>query len=399
MIGRALIAAQLSPYTAAFSRANGVSLLRDDGDEVHVVSWKPPTVELRRVLAAVHGKQIVFHPTGARRPVPDAVLPPRWREEETPNGAGLQTPLPANTAVGFDARRRNLSPEDTLLRRLLEAAVGNGASDLSLWPAGEGHWTTAMRVAGRLMHLADLPSRVGARLVRRVALRARLDLLDEESPGDGMMEVPWFPGFRFRAAVVGTGSERILAIRLLSRRVPPPPALGFSPGDISIILREMQHPSGLILVAGPTGSGKTTTIAAFLALLPDGGRKVVTLEDPVEYRVPGVVQIERGGSIRGDLIAAAMRQDPDVLVLGETRAREHGVQLAQAVLTGHLVISSVHARGPAEARARMEQLGVPAETLRRETLLLCCQTLSERGGRLHIELAPRPWGTYPEEDE
>jgi general secretion pathway protein E len=211
-----------------------------------------------------------------------------------------------------------------------------------------------------------------------------------------MLDVPWFPGVRFRAAVVGTGSERILAIRLLSRRVPPPPALGLSAGQIATVLREMRRPSGLILIAGPTGSGKTTTIAAFLSLLPDEGRKVVTLEDPVEYRLPGVVQIERGGAIGADLIAAAMRQDPDVLVLGETRAREHGAQLAQAVLTGHLVISSVHARGRAEARARMEQLGVPPETLRRETLLLGCQTLSGEGRRLQIELILRPWAVDQE---
>jgi type II secretory ATPase GspE/PulE/Tfp pilus assembly ATPase PilB-like protein len=399
MIDQALSATHLSPYTPAFSRAHGVSLLRDDGNEVHVAIWKPPTRELRRVLAAVHGKQIVFHPTGDERLRRDAVAPPQWQGEAQTGGMELQTPLPVDRPGGRGVRRRNLSPEDTLLRRLLETAVDSGASDLSLWPSGDGYWTTTMRVAGRLSHLAELPPHIGVRLVRRVALRAQLDILDEESPGDGMMEVPWFPGVRFRAAVVGTGSARILAIRLLSRRVPPPPALGFSPREIALILREMQRPSGLILVAGPTGSGKTTTIAAFLSLLPDGGRKVVTLEDPVEYRIPGVVQIERGGSIRADLIAAAMRQDPDVLVLGETRAREHGAQLAQAVLTGHLVISSVHARGRAEARARMEQLGVPEETLRRETLLLCCQSLSERGRRLHIELAHRPWGVYPEEPE
>lgn len=286
-------------------------------------------------------------------------------------------------------RLRNLSPADALIRDLLGEALRTDASDCSLWPAGELSWMVSLRVRGHLRVIRRVPDPLACRAVRRLIARAGLDLLDELRPQDGMLPLPWFPGRRFRLAVIGTGRRRVVSVRILARRPPPPPALGYPPEASADILGALNAPCGLVLFAGPTGSGKTTGMASFVALLAAGSRKVVTLEDPVEYTIPRAVQVERGAQETGALMAAIMRQDPDVLVLGETREAEHARQLAQAVVSGHLVVSGIHAEGPAGVAERMRQLGTDPAFLGRSGLLLVDQRLA--GGVLRVRTQRMPW--------
>ncbi|MFW5826758.1 MAG: ATPase, T2SS/T4P/T4SS family [Alkalispirochaeta sp.] len=383
-------------YRSEFSRATGVAFLRETDYEVHLVHWREVPPKLRRTLHSVHGKQLVFHRVGEHDAVtlvatgrerPTAVMP----SEIGGSVAGTSR----NDAIERD-RLRNLSPEDALLRRILAAAVDADASDISFWPATRMSWMVTIRVQGTIHPLTQVPAAVADRVVQRIMTLAGMDLLDRTSPQNAMLRVPWFPHQRFRAAVVGTAtdrreSERVVAIRILARAVPYPPALGYTPAAMRTILHTLHRGSGLVLFAGPTGSGKTTGIASFLSVVSDTGRKIITLEDPVEYRLPRIVQIERDGSIGPELIAAAMRQDPDLIVLGETRSADHGAQLAQALLTGHQVVSSVHAGDLPTVRARMVQLGVPSDLLAVHTDLVVCQQLRAQERRLDVRLHPDPW--------
>lgn len=381
-------------YRSDFSRATGIAFLRETDHEVHLLNWKEVSPELRRTLQSVHGKPVIFHPVREH----DAVA-------LVATGRGTQAALPTHAtpvpeALSHDTaerdRLRNLSPEDNLLRSILTAAVHAEASDLSIWPATRTSWMVTIRVQGAIRPYSHIPAAVAHRIVQRIMTLSDMDLLDRSTPQNAMLRVPWFPQQRFRAAVVGTAtdhreSERVVAIRILARSVPYPPALGYTPEAMRTILHTLSSGSGLVLFAGPTGSGKTTGIASFLSVVSDTGRKIVTLEDPVEYRLPNVVQIERDGSIGPELIAAAMRQDPDVIVLGETRSTDHGIQLANALLTGHQVVSSVHAGALPAVRARMVQLGVPAELLAAHTDLVVCQQLLTQNHRLTAQLYPHPW--------
>ncbi|MFW5695654.1 MAG: GspE/PulE family protein, partial [Alkalispirochaeta sp.] len=293
-------------------------------------------------------------------------------------------------------RLRNLSPEDELLRTVLAAAVRSGASDISMWPTDRRSWLVTIRVHSAIRPYRHMPAAVAMRVVQRIMTLSGMDVLDRTTPQNGMLRVPWFPHQRFRAAVVGTASdhresERVVAIRILARSVPRPPALGYTPEAMRAVFQAVSRGSGLVLFAGPTGSGKTTGIASFLSVLADSGRKIVTLEDPVEYRLPHIVQIERDESIGPELIAAAMRQDPDMIVLGETRTTGHGTQLAEALLTGHQVVSSVHAGDLSTVRDRMVQLGVPRELLEAHTSMVVCQQILSEGRRLQARLYPDPW--------
>lgn len=375
-------------YRNEFSQVTGVAFLRETDYEVHLVNWRPVTAELRRSLRSVHGKELVFHRVQERDAVALVATGNVTSSHPTVNRA-------QRDSTESD-RLRNLSPEDDLLRTILAQALRVNASDISLWPSDRLSWTVTVRTKGKLQHQQVLPTTVATRIVRRVMTLSGMDLLNHTSPQNGMLRVPWFPHRRFRAAVVGTAADRhesaqIVAIRILARTVPFPPALGYTPVAMREIFRALRRGTGMVLFAGPTGSGKTTGIASFLSVLSDSGRKIVTLEDPVEYRLPGVVQIERDRSIGAELIAAAMRQDPDLIVLGETRTASHGEQLAEALLTGHQVVSSVHAGSLETVRNRMVQLGVPADQLAAHTCLVVCQRLIGEGRELHADLHPSPW--------
>ena len=364
------------PYRPDFVETTGVSVLREDLHSVHLIHSRPVPRSLRRALRSFHGKEVVFH-----RAEPGTDATRRWAD----------VPAEASDTPESLGRLRNLPPEDRALRDVLRIAVNAGATDCTIWPVGPVTWAVSLRVAGCLRTIGTLPDPLARRIVRRIVVRSALDPLDRERPQDGMLAVPWHPNLRFRVAILDTGPAPVAAIRILSRAVPPPPALGYPPAVTATILEALRAPHGLVLFSGPTGSGKTTGIATFMVLLSAAGRKIITLEDPVEYRIPGALQVERAGREGIDLIAAAMRQDPDVIVLGEARTHTHGRQLRHAVETGHLVVSSVHARGLAVTWTRMRHLGVDAASLARRTLVVVDQTLNPAGDGLRVRAWETPW--------
>jgi type II secretory ATPase GspE/PulE/Tfp pilus assembly ATPase PilB-like protein len=260
-----------------------------------------------------------------------------------------------------------------LLDVLLDLAVGSDASDVHLEATGDG-LRVRQRVDGDLHDVVRVPAHSAPALVARTKVRAGLDVAERRLPQDGRLEHPLPDGtLDVRVATMPThGGERV-TLRLL----PDAPSgvaldgLGLPRAAVAALERAVLARDGLVVVCGPTGSGKTTTLHAVLARLATGPRNVVTLEDPVERIVTGTSQTQVAPG-RGLTFASGLRHllrhDPDVLLVGEVRDRESAQLAVEAAQTGHLVLTSLHAIDAPAALTRLHELGVPpglvADTLR-----------------------------------
>ncbi|MFP4211387.1 MAG: ATPase, T2SS/T4P/T4SS family [Alkalispirochaeta sp.] len=365
-------------YSSTYCRIHGVVLLDEGDDHIRVGAWRPVGAHLRGCLETYHRKRVEITPVAQDDPEVRLALLDHPEQEDHPDL--------------LSDRTFNLPPVEEFLRRILREATRRGATDLSVWRSGPHRWEVSLRIAGRLESAGSLDGTVAERVVRHLVARSGLDLLDRRSPQDGIVTFPWLPDHRIRIALLGDDSGRYVALRILNRRVPDLRELGYGSTHRQHLVDGVSHRLGLVLFAGPTGSGKTTGIAALLAEVAAGYRKIVSLEDPVEYSIPGVVQIERSSNaLRGEIIAAALRQDPDVLAFGEVRRRDHAEQLEAAILSGHLVVTSVHAGDAEGARHRLMNLGISRTVLERYCHVLCLQRLDGNPVRLSAEVVNAPW--------
>ncbi|MCG2842737.1 Flp pilus assembly complex ATPase component TadA [Sandaracinobacter sp. RS1-74] len=263
------------------------------------------------------------------------------------------------------------APVIRLINALVAQAVQRGASDIHLEPApgseaeGAAHgMAVRLRHDGVMEEVLRLPAEVAPMLVSRVKVMARLDIAEKRLPQDGRISLTL--GNRALDVRVSTlparGGERVV-MRILDQS-----AVGLELTDLGLdaathgaLKDALSSPNGIVLVTGPTGAGKTTTLYAALKLLNDGKRNILTVEDPVEYAVPGVGQTQvdtRVGLTFAQGLRAILRQDPDVVMVGEIRDRETAEIAVQAALTGHLVLSTVHANSAAGAITRLRDFGV-----------------------------------------
>ncbi len=265
------------------------------------------------------------------------------------------------------------APVIQLVNQLLRRAVLAGASDLHVEPYENG-LRARMRIDGFLQTVMDRDDVPVKRIVSRLKVMAGLDIAETRLPQDG--RIPLRLGGRLIdtrvSSLPGNYGERIV-LRILDRSTGliPLDALGFSPTQVALLERLSALPNGIILVTGPTGSGKTTTLYSLLKLANRDERNIVTVEDPIEYDLPGVSQSQINADIGMTFAAAlraALRQDPDVILVGEIRDGETASVAAQAALTGHLVFSSLHANSSVGAVVRLRDLGLDdfliASTLR-----------------------------------
>ncbi|AZV80592.1 type II/IV secretion system protein (plasmid) [Parasedimentitalea marina] len=271
--------------------------------------------------------------------------------------------------AAFSRRQRDLldepgdAPVIQLVNRLLRQAVQSSASDLHIEPH-EGGLRVRMRIDGVLqevMDRADVPVR---RIVSRLKVMAGLDIAETRLPQDGRIPLSLGgKGIDTRvSSLPGHYGERVV-LRILDRSagLMPLDRLGLSAVQETQLRRLADFPDGIILATGPTGAGKTTTLYSLLQLSDRDERNVVTVEDPIEYDLPGVSQSQINAAIGMSFAAglrAILRQDPDVILVGEVRDGETASTAAQAALTGHLVFSSLHANSSAGAVVRLRDLGL-----------------------------------------
>ncbi|SFD68755.1 general secretion pathway protein E [Roseivivax sediminis] len=255
------------------------------------------------------------------------------------------------------------APVIQLVNQLLRRAVLAGASDLHVEPY-EGGLRARMRVDGFLQTVLDRADVPTKRIVSRLKVMAALDIAETRLPQDG--RIPLRLGGRLIdtrvSSLPGNYGERVV-LRILDRStgLVPLDALGLSEAQVALLERLSALPNGVILATGPTGSGKTTTLYSLLKLANREERNIVTVEDPVEYDLPGISQSQINADIGMTFAAglrATLRQDPDVILVGEIRDGETASVATQAALTGHLVFSSLHANGSVGAVVRLRDLGI-----------------------------------------
>ena len=265
------------------------------------------------------------------------------------------------------------APAIRLINGLIAEGLRQGVSDIHIEPY-ESALVVRMRVDGVLQEKLRMPPHVAPVLVSRIKVMARLDIAERRVPQDGRIGLSL--GGKLVDVRVSTlpsrAGERVV-LRLLDKENAGLDLvhLGLDPATEKLLRRALADPNGIVLVTGPTGSGKTTTLYAALRGLNDGRRNILTVEDPVEYAVDGVGQTQVNPKVGLTFAAglrAILRQDPDVVMVGEIRDRETAEIAVQASLTGHLVLSTVHTNDAAGAITRMRDMGVEpfllASTLR-----------------------------------
>lgn len=290
-----------------------------------------------------------------------------------------------------------------LLDTIISGAVALGASDIHFEPM-EKSVHIRFRIDGRLLPIIEIPEKSYHALSSRIKTAAKLKLDVKKAAQDGRMTVSiGGEPTDIRVSTIPTTFGQTVELRLLAKHeMLSIDQLGFSPETYTAVMDAITKPEGLILFTGPTGSGKSTSLYSLLSLLNKPDRKVITLEDPVEYRLDGIEQVQvepssetvtttRPGKdsrtteqvVTGSFdfpqaLRAALRQDPDIIMVGEIRDRDTAEIAVNAALTGHLVLSTLHTNSAPAAFARLIQMGVPKYLLADAVTLVVAQRLVRR---------------------
>ncbi len=264
-------------------------------------------------------------------------------------------------------RLRDMSSDAPVVRfvgRLLAQAVDRRASDIHLEPMASG-MRIRLRVDGRMVETEAPPAPLGPAVRSRLKLLAGMDIAEARLPQDGRIEtVARGRPIDLRVATLPTaGGREAMTIRVLDRRAVrfDFAALGFEEADVARLRALARGDHGTLLVTGPTGSGKTTTLYTLVNDFEDSSVKIVTVEDPVEYAFDGIIQVQVHKEIDLDfatVLRASLRHNPDVLLVGEIRDRETAQVAVQASLTGHVVLATLHTNSAAATVARLVDMGV-----------------------------------------
>ncbi len=262
-----------------------------------------------------------------------------------------------------DAERLLSEPVVKLVDRIVAAGIEARASDIHL-EAEEDGIAVRHRIDGLLRNVMLLPKAIGIPLVSRIKIMAKLDIADRLRPQGGRASVAIGDSkIDLRVSTLPASHGEKVVIRILDTRtaIRSLDSLGLDVVDEPRMQRLLEVRDGLVLVTGPTGSGKTTTLYAALRQIQQKGLNIITVEDPVEYRIPGIVQVQindKAGLSFAAALRSILRQDPDVVLIGEIRDRETAAIAIQAALTGHLVFATLHTNDACSSITRLADLGV-----------------------------------------
>ncbi len=273
-----------------------------------------------------------------------------------------ETPL---EDLGVSAEEASQRPVVRLVDLIVSEAITSRASDIHIEPE-EGGVAVRYRIDGVLRQVMKIPRAAGIPVISRIKIMSSLDIADRLRPQDGRARVAVAgQPIDLRVSTLPASLGEKVVIRVLDSRatVKSLESLGLNPGEADIIKQLLENHEGIILCTGPTGSGKTTTLYSAINLIKSEGVNIVTVEDPVEYRMQGIVQVqvqEKTGLTFAAALRSILRQDPNVVLVGEIRDRETAQIAVQASLTGHLVLSTLHTNDAANAITRLVDIGVEA---------------------------------------
>jgi general secretion pathway protein E len=275
------------------------------------------------------------------------------------------------------------APTVNLLNSLISKALRQGASDMHLEPF-QGRYRVRFRVDGVLHEVERLAPKMQLPIVTRLKILSGMDIAEKRRPQDGKIEMKIANqelDIRVSALPLNDGESVVMRFLRKDNVQYDMSVLGLSPDIEQMIREDIQTTAGVVLLTGPTGSGKTTTLYTFLNALNDDGVKIITLEDPVEYQLPGINQVQVNSDIGFDFSAglrSIVRQDPDIIMLGEIRDKETAQIAMQSALTGHLVFSTVHTNDAASAYTRLLDLGVEEFLLNAALVSIVAQRLARK---------------------
>ena len=368
------------------ARRLSVLPLSSSGDRVRLAIADPTDVviidELRMALNGAFDL-VVADPTTIRAGL-DQVYPRNLRptnldefEEVTEEDDQHQSTID----VEADAES---APAVEEVNRLLRTAIELGASDIHFVPWKNDLHVRA-RVDGVMRDVSVVPRSLRASVIARIKVMGQLDIAERRLPQDGRVSIS-IAGvdMDLRVAILPSsiGEEAVLRIAYIGKQgLRTLEDLGLDGQTLTRLRHSLRHPAGAIIVAGPTGSGKTTTLYAALAELHDGTRTIVSIEDPVESRIDGVVQLEvntRAGLTFARGLRSILRADPDVIMIGEIRDLETAEIALHAAMTGHVVLTTVHAQSAAAALVRLRDFGIAEASLGTSVRSVLSQRLLRR---------------------
>lgn len=292
----------------------------------------------------------------------------------------------------------NDAPIVRFINKILLDAIKNGASDIHFEPY-EKSYRIRSRIDGILQEVAKPPSNLASRLSARLKVMSKMDISERRLPQDGRikMKISKNKAIDFRVNTLPTlwGEKIVLRILDPGSAKMGVEALGFSEAQKDLYLSTLHRPQGMVLVTGPTGSGKTVSLYTGLNILNTEERNISTAEDPVEINLEGINQVHvnpKVGLTFAEALRAFLRQDPDVVMVGEIRDLETAEIAIKAAQTGHMVLSTLHTNSAPETLTRLRNMGVPAFNIATSVSLIIAQRL----GRRLCESCKKPL-TLPEE--
>jgi type IV pilus assembly protein PilB len=276
------------------------------------------------------------------------------------------------------------APVVRFLQKLLLDAISEGASDLHFEPY-EKFYRIRFRVDGVLREVAQPPLAIKERLVTRIKVISKLDIAEKRVPQDGRMKLA-LSGQRaidFRVSTLPTlyGEKVVMRILDPSQAKMGIDALGYEPDQKELLLEAIHRPYGMVLVTGPTGSGKTVSLYTCLNILNKPGVNISTAEDPAEIQLPGINQVnvnEKAGLTFANALRAFLRQDPDIIMVGEIRDLETADIAIKAAQTGHMVMSTLHTNDAPSTLVRLANMGVAPFNIVSSVILITAQRLARR---------------------
>jgi type II secretory ATPase GspE/PulE/Tfp pilus assembly ATPase PilB-like protein len=271
------------------------------------------------------------------------------------------------------------APVVRIQKMIFDEAASLDASDVHIEPA-KLVTRIRYRVNGKLRETLEIPRWMHDNLIARIKVLARLDIAERRLPQDGHIqgEEDGDPDVRVSTLPARWGEKAVLRLLRKGRSLMPLAQLGFHPDLEERLHALVRRPQGILLVVGPTGSGKTTTLYALINEVRQEPVNIVTIEDPIEYEVDGITQVqvqEKAGLTFSRALRAILRQDPDVILVGEIRDSDTAQTAFHAAMTGHLVLSTLHATDSISAVLRLRELGI-------ERSLLAAATIGVIGQRL-----------------
>jgi len=285
--------------------------------------------------------------------------------------------------TGVDAKGDD-TPVVKFVNKALVDAIRKGASDIHFEPY-EDDYRVRFRIDGLLKTVAKAPVKLNQRIAARLKVMSQLDIAEKRVPQDGRIKLNLSKTKQidFRVSTLPTLFGEKIVLRILDGSAAKLgiDKLGYEPDQQKLFLEAIHKPYGMVLVTGPTGSGKTVSLYTALGILNDDTRNISTAEDPVEIRLPGVNQVQQNNK-RGMTFAAALRsflrQDPDIIMVGEIRDLETAEIAIKAAQTGHMVLSTLHTNDAPQTIARLMNMGIAPYNITSSVTLVIAQRLARR---------------------